>query len=221
MRTLKPILMTSFVGAVIAFLAAGAAAEVERTEIIATDDWPTDSTLDPGVLRCAGGDIVWVNEVTPTCPTSNRLNLRKALGYSCIQAASTAGSPEPRFTGVASFTLAANFDASYSGPVWGAWLLVPSDTCDPGLLVDPAEYWKGTWQGKRARVCVGDQCKWIGNLKYVGRGYGESLAGQRYKGHEVVETFTPLPLPYELLGICPPQGPCPAEGLMAGTIKKR
>lgn len=222
MRTVNPILMKSFTVVAITLLSVIAArAEVTRTEIVATDDWPADSFLDLGTLRCAGGEVVWLNAVTPTCPGSGRLRLRNALGYSCIHSASADGVFEPRFTGVAFFSLSANFDDSHSGPVWGTWILVPSDNCDPQLLEDPDEFWEGTWQGKRAQVCIDDQCQWIGSLNYVGRGRGGSLAGQRFRGHETVVTFTPLPLPYELLGLCAPGAPCPPEGQMVGTIRKR
>ncbi|MDH3746345.1 MAG: hypothetical protein OES47_14700 [Acidobacteriota bacterium] len=226
MRTLNPtstpILRRScaiFAFALLFSLAAGAA--VERTEIIATDDWPATSLLDPGVANCTIGDIVWLNEVTPTCPDGGTLRIRETLGYSCVQAASVKGAPEPRFTGVASFSLNANFDAGYSGRVWGVWQLVPSEACDPQLLADPQEFWEGRWQGRRAQVCSGDQCKWIGALKWLGRGRGGRIDRQRFKGTESVETFTPLPVAFELLGLCAPSAPCPAEGHLMGTIRKK
>jgi hypothetical protein len=96
MRTVNPVLRESFAVVAITLLSVVAAgADVERTEIVATDDWPADSFLDLGTLRCAGGEVVWLNEVTPTCPGSGRLRLRNALGYSCIHSASADGGFSP------------------------------------------------------------------------------------------------------------------------------
>ena len=143
------------------------------------------------------------------------------MGYSCIRMASVSGEAEPRLTGVALFGLNANFNAGHAGPVWGFWQLVPTDSCDLQALEDPEVYWQGTWRGQRTRICGDGQCQWVGDLKYVGRGHGGSLEGLHYKGEEIVVTFSALPLPYELLGICPPPGPCPAEGSMTGTLWER
>ena len=223
MRSVQPVLTRSLiVAAVILLSGVVAGAQVERTEIVATDNWPATSGLDMGVVRCPGEEVVWLNPVTPVCPTSGNLKIRRSLAYSCLQAASVDGEPESRFTGVASLSINANLDASYSGPVWGTWTLVPSATCDPQVLVDPQESWQGTWQGKRAQVCNEGQCyMWVGSLKFVGRGYGGELQGQRFKGRETVVTLSPLPVPLELLGVCTPSTPCPPEGHMVGTIRKR
>ena len=195
------------------------AAGVARLEIVGLDDWPADSILDLGDLRCAGGEVNWDDPVTPVCEQSGQLKFRGTMAYGCESAATPAGVPVPEFNGVALFTLNGNLDATYSGPVWGTWMVVPAATCDPSLLVDPEVYWKGKWRGKRTRMCDGPMCRWVGALELVGRGYGEGLAGQHFKGTETILTFTPLPLPYELLGICTPPA-CPPEGIITGTIKK-
>lgn len=197
---------------------AGAAA-VERTTITARDNWPLDTYLDLGQLRCSGGDLSWPNPITPVCSSSGQIHLRQAVAYSCIEAETGDGAHEPRISGVFVATFNGNLRADYSGSVWGTWQLVPGETCDPENLTSPESVWKGTWRGQRTRVCAGESCQWIGALKLVGKGHGGDIQGLHFKGKETVVTFTPIPLPYEALpGFCPA---CPPEGQLTGTIKGR
>jgi hypothetical protein len=206
-------------------LAAGATAGQQRTEIVATDDWPIDSGLSLGKIYCPGGEVV-LDPFTglPGCTPGSRTHLRDADSYSCIQAFTAAGEPEPRITGVGFASTNANFDAGYTGAVWGTWMIVPTETCDLSALDDPEVYWIGTWRGQRTAVCdAGGPCLWIGNLRFVGRGRGGDLQGLHFRGTELILTYTPFPLPYELLpllGLCQP-GSCPtgAEGHLTGTIQ--
>ncbi len=188
-----------------------------RTEVVVSDDWPADSSLDPPTISCPGGDLEWVDPVTPVCPGSGRIHLRGGIGYGCDQAQVVGGGAEPRLTGVVLFEFNANLDADYSGSAWGTWKTVPG-ACDPSRLYDPdAPHWKGIWVGQRLRFCDATGCRWIGELKVVGKGHGDSLEGLHFRGTETVTTFTPLPVPWDLIGLCPPCGP---EGVLTGTIKE-
>ena len=112
-----------------------------------------------------------------------------------------------------------NLDVDYTGPVWGTWMIVPSTGCDPDdLIVDPPVYWKGKWQGERSRYCVGVSCTWIGDLNLVGKGYGGNIDGIHLEGTEKITTFTPLPVPWELIPGFPLDGP---EGVITATINER
>ena len=51
----------------------------------------------------------------------------------------------------------------------------------------------------------------------VDKGRGGNLEGLHFKGKEVITTFTPLPIPWELIPGFPFTGP---EGVITGTIKK-
>lgn len=189
-----------------------------RTQILSTDDWPADSSIEAGRMFCSGEEIVWLDPVTPTCPKTGRLHLRRFVGYGCTEAqVAGSGDPEPRMSGTVEFVVNGNLDDEHSGSVWGTWKTVPG-VCDPARLGDSGlPYWKGTWQGQRAKFCDSAGCQWIGNLKLVGRGRGGSLKGLHFKGTETITTFTPLPIPWELIGLCPPCGP---EGVIVGTIKE-
>lgn len=189
-------------------------AGVQRTEVTILDDWPADSLIDMGTISCPGGEIEWVNPVTPVCPGSGRIHLRQIVGYGCYSAL-TGGSLGTQLSGVGLFVINGNLDADYSGRVWGTWMIVPSDDCDPADLIDPPSYWEGTWRGRRSAFCAGD-CLWIGNLKLVGKGRGGDIDGHHFKGTEVITTFTPLPVPWELIPGFPLTGP---EGVVAATIK--
>jgi hypothetical protein len=175
-----------------------------------------------GTISCPGGEIVWIDPVTPVCPGSGRIHLRSVVGYGCYDAMA-GSSPEPRLSGVGMFVVNGNLDADYSGRVWGKWMVVPSEDCDPDDLVDPLVFWKGTWQGRRSMFCDSGGCSWIGDLKLVGKGHGGVLEGLHIKGRETITTFTPMPVPWELLGVCglDPSVPCGPEGVITGTIKEK
>jgi hypothetical protein len=217
--------LTLTICAMVLLFGAIAAAAAERTPIVAADDWPWDSYLDLGELKCPGGEIV-VEPLTgfPTCSAGSRVHFRNTLAYSCVQAVTETGEPEPRLSGVLFSTFTANWDASYGGAVWGSWRLVPTESCGPLAAADSEIYWVGTLRGQRTPVCNDSgQCWWVGNLKLVGRGRGGDLAGLHFKGTEMIVTHSPVPLPYELLailGLCQP-GSCPvgAEGHLMGTIR--
>lgn len=186
------------------------------TEIMGFDDWPAFNMLAEGKMWCPGGELVWLNPLTPNCGKGKRFHMRDAEMYSCFTALGMNYVIEPRMTGVMWFGLAGNLDSTFSGPVHGKWMLVPSETCDPADLVDPQVYWEGTWQGKRIRVCD-PSCWWVGNLRIVGYGYGGSLEGLEFQGEEVITTYTLLPAPWEHIPAFPYTGP---EGVAHGFIKE-
>lgn len=203
--------------------ATAAAADGQRTPILAMEDWPLDAVISIGKVYCPGGEIV-VDPILglPRCTPGSRTHLRDGVYYSCVHGFTFDGAPEPRFSGVMYGEMGANWDPEYTGAVWGSWLLVPAESCDQSVLEDPETYWVGRWQGQRTRICDGDQCVWIGNLNFVGRGRGE-LDGLHFRGTELILTYTPSPMAYELiaaLGLCQP-GSCPTgpEGHFTGTIR--
>mgnify|MGYP002067294185 CR=1 FL=1 len=115
--------------------------------------------------------------------------------------------------------IAANWDLDYTGPVSGTWMIVPGP-CHMGALDDPYTFWAGTYTGKREVVPDFDNpsnplhVKWITTLKFVGIGMGD-LAGQKIKATEVITTFSPVPVPWELVPFVPADGP---EGEVDITI---
>jgi hypothetical protein len=194
-----------------AFAEAPADAGVERTEVVVLDDWPGAEPLSTGTIKCPGGELEMLDEVTPFCAATGLVNLRDLALWSCFT------SDDPRLTGVTMFTLNGNLDAAYTGPVWGKWTTVPSQRCDPTDLIEPSVYWKGTWQGQRKYHCDGGSCFWIGDLDVVGKGHGGIIDGIHIKGTELATTYTPLPIPWEFIPGFPVTGP---EGVATLTLKE-
>ena len=152
-----------------------------------------------------------LDPVTPVCAATGRVHFRDIAWWTCY------ASDDPRLTGVGMATASGNFDADYTGPVWGTWMIVPSSGCDPIDLIDPSVYWEGTWQGQRSQYCAGGACYWIGDLNLVGKGYGGTIDGIHFKGNELITTYTPLPVPWEFIPGFPVTGP---EGIITATIKE-
>ena len=181
------------------------------TEVVIKDDWPGDPPLSEGTMNCPGGEIDFTNPVAPFCATTGRIHFREMAWWACYT------SNDSRLSGVGMATASGNFDANYTGPVWGTWTIVPSPGCDPKDLIYPPVYWKGTWQGQRSQDCSGGPCSWIGDLKLVGKGYGGIIDGLHFKGNEEITTYTPLPVPWEFIPGFPKTGP---EGIITATIRE-
>lgn len=205
-----------------------AKAGVTRTQIEGEDDWSINNPISPGTITCPGGELM-IDSITlmPYCADSKtgRLHWRDAVIWSCMTSYLDEDhlQVEERLTGIGLFTVNANFDASYSGPVWGKWKIVPID-CEkddpyPAQEVEQADrFWHGTWNGKRMFYIWNGVGVWIGDLKIVGKGSGGNIDGLHFKGTELIETFSPLPAPYEALpGFFDPTKP---EGIFTGTIKE-
>ena len=191
---------------------------VTRTAVTIYEDWPDDAILGPGELHCPGGEIEWLDPVTPVCTGSGKIHLRNVSGYGCYYAETGGGEPVPYLSGVGKYVVNGNLDADYTGPVWGTYMIVPSSGCNPLDLNDPDVYWKGKWQGRRSVTCNEVSCSWVGRLKLVGKGHGGEIQGMHFKGIEFITTFTPLPVPWELIPGFPETGP---EGIGEGIIKSK
>ena len=193
------------------------AAGADREPVAGFDDWPVDSWIDFGTLSCPGGEPVFDGPV-PSCPEGTRIHIRNAVTWSCIHAMTGTGAPEPRLTGVMQISLNANLGPDYTGRVWGRWEIVLSETCDHSILDGDGPHWEGAWNGRRSRICEGEACLWLGVLDMVGRGTSGIVDGLRFKGTEITTTFSPVPVPNELIpGFCLPPD-CPPEGTFSGEI---
>lgn len=219
------ILLLIIIGAICAWMPVAAEKPAHRgvqvTDVVIFDDWAAAPPISEGTIRCLGGQLEWLDPVTPVCAATGRIHIRDTAILGC------AASPtDSRLTGIEVVTVNGILDADYTGPVWGNWMIVPTTGCnplvpvDPALLDDPPVFWKGVWWGWRSQFCEGDQCLWLGDLELRGKGHGGDIDRIRFKGREVVTTFTPFPVPWEFLpaelGL--PGGP---EGVITGTIRER
>ena len=181
------------------------------------DHWPVLSEFGniiyPGEFFCTGG-----GEPSGlfTCEGGNGIHIRNTEMISCTVEPMT---NDARLEGIVWFDIAANWDLDYTGPVSGTWMIVPGP-CHMGALDDPYTFWAGTYTGKREVVPDSDnpynplKMKWITTLKLVGNGMGD-LVGQKIKATEVITTFSPVPVPWELVPFVPADGP---EGEVDITI---
>ena len=188
-----------------AFAGPPAHAGVTRTQIEGVDNWGWQGPpLATPTITCPGGELMVDSFGIPYCSDSNtgRLHARNGAAWSCMT------SDDPRMTGVGLYTSNWNFDADSSGSVWGTWKLVPTEDCDKDAVYteeyedfveNATSFWRGTWNGQRQAYSVNGFNIWIGELKIIGRGVGGDLDGLQFKGTEWVETYTPVPVPYEFL----------------------
>lgn len=172
-----------------------AQAQTTFEHVAATDEWPAfegpDGSLLPNIIYpgeffcTGGGEPVGLFE----CSGGKGIHIR---GTEMISYIGNSDPYDQRVEGIAWYDIAANWDSDYTGPVMGNWRIDPY-ACEG--------YWEGTYTGKRELVLDANQPpRWITSLKLVGYGMGD-LAGQKMKATEVITTFTPVPLPWELLGM--------------------
>lgn len=195
-------------------------AGVTRTHVEGSDNWAwKDNPLSLGTINCPGGELMVDPFGMPYCADSNtgRLHFRDSVFWSCMT------SDDPRTTGVAVFNIKGNFDADSSGQVWGTWKIVPMPDCDKDgfypeeLVATSPMFWRGTWNGRRFFYSFTGFDVWIGEFDIVGKGIGGDLDGLHFKGSELIQTYTPFPVPYEFL---PPELGLfdEPEGYFTGTI---
>ena len=179
-------------------------AETTFENFTVADDWPAfegpggelmPNIIFPGEFFCTGGGEPVVLDLAPPtfqCMGGDGIHIRNTEMISFLGGSN----PEDwRVEGTAWFDFAANWDLDYTGPVFGNWRI---DTYT--FMQDPDTYWEGTYTGKREFAPSPIGPTWITTLKFRGYGMGD-LAGQQLQATEVVTTFTPIPLPYELLGV--------------------
>ena len=121
----------------------------------------------------------------------------------------------PVLSGTGWYTINGNFDLDYTGPVFGEYRVETSTGCGLGDLEDPESWWEGKWNGVRTVSCGGVNCTWFETFKVVGKGHGGDIHGLQMRAQEIHTTFTPLPIPWDLIPGFPVTGP---EGVAHGVV---
>jgi len=174
-----------------------------KMEFTATDDWFPSG--DPGQTFCPGGEFT--GDLFQPCPPGTNIHIRDAIGQSW------ASGDDPRFDGILTYTVNGNLKADFTGPVWGTWTL-EVEICE-GI-------WDGVWSGQRTLLPdqpgLAGMGTWIGNLRLTGHGHGACVDGLQMKGTEIIITYTPLPIAYEMFLACDAANPCSPEGILTGKI---
>jgi len=166
-------------------------AQTQRVELSGMEDFPVDMLTELGSFECTGGGY-------PTglyeCSEGSGIHIRNLEGYTCLL------NPDLDVIATAWAQINANWDANYTGPVFGNWMVVFSDECDKSLLQDPDDYFAGTYTGKRRLQMDGPDPVWIGEWKLDGWGVG-AHEGVQFKSKNEYIMYTALPLPFEVTGI--------------------
>lgn len=145
-------------------IAASAQAATERIELQWYEDFPPDMTTDWGYFECTAGG-------QPTGPFTcdqGGIHIRGLEGYTCLL------DGEGQIVATTWFSLNANWDAAYTGPVYGEWKVIPGNECSKDIaLAAHDSYFAGTYSGKRkvqpSEPGIPLPMTWIGRWKRIGR----------------------------------------------------
>ena len=129
----------------------------------------------PGTAKCPG--YVPTGDPVQPCPAGSRTHLRGTVIISQLI------SMDARMTGLMTIELNANWDADFSGPLWGTF----------SMAVDSGGTWEGTWQGLRERIA---EDQWAGTLHVIGKGYGGIVDGMKLMAEDQIVSFTAAPIAY-------------------------
>lgn len=166
-------------------------AQTQRVELNGVEDFPPDMLTSLGSFECTGGGY-------PTglyeCSEGAGIHIRNFQGYTCLL------TPDLEVIATAWADINANWDAQYTGPVYGNWMFVFSDVCDQSVVQDPEDYFAGTFTGKRRLDMAGPDPVWVGKWKLDGWGVG-AYEGVQFKSENEYLMYTALPLPFELTGV--------------------
>jgi hypothetical protein len=172
-------------------LSVSVCAQTQRVKIDGVEDFPPDMLTSLGSFQCTAGGVP---TDLYTCSEGSGIHIRNLEGYTCLL------NPEMEVIGTTWFDLNANWDAQYTGPVFGNWIIVMGEVCDKSVLQDPDDYFVGTYTGKRRLTMEGSDPVWIGKWKLDGWGVG-IYDGVQFKSKNDYVMYTALPLPFELTGM--------------------
>jgi hypothetical protein len=135
---------------------------------------PVGEILSPGTVRCPGHEPT--GDPLQPCPPGSRTHIR---GFKII---SRVDSSDPRLSGNMMVEINANWDADFTGPVWGTF----------SLALDAGGTWDGTFAGRRVKE--GDH--WILPLHVSGQGTGGIVDGMHLMVVDRIFIPTPVPIAY-------------------------
>lgn len=197
-------------------ISATAQAATEKVDLLWFEDlqqMEIDPELSYFFFECTGGGI----PVAPFTCSEGGIHLRGLQGYTCLL------NEDMEVIATGWFSLNANWDADYTGPVYGEWKVFMGSECNMLVAFSPHDsYYAGTYSGKR-RVELSPQGfpVWSGNWKLDGYGVGD-FEGQQFKSINEYVTFHPLIFDYESIPLWYPgpmtDWPEGIEDMPEGTI---
>ena len=158
----------------------GQTSAADKTTVTATEKFdpfgvlgpPVGAILSPGTLTCPGHDPTG-NPMQP-CPEGSNIHIRGNKRIARLD------SSDPRVNGWNTVESNLNWDAEFTGPVWGTF----------SLQLDAGGAWDGSFRGSRRR----EGGQWITLINGVGHGTGGAVEGMQIRLVDRVVTFAPQPL---------------------------
>ena len=187
-----------FMALFLLMISAVAQAATDKVNVLWYEDFP-QMDIDPELsylfFECTGGGV----PVGPFACSEGGIHLRGLQGYTCLL--------DENMDVIATtwFSMNANWDADYTGPVHGEWkvfMVDPEDPDDPGCSMQVAftphdSYYVGTFSGKRrVELSPMGYPVWYGSWKLDGYGVGD-FEGIQFKSVNDYVTYHPIIFDYE------------------------
>ena len=191
MNTLKR-MMIAF--PVLLLVSAGLQAKTEKSDVLWYEDFPPDMLIETGGFTCTrGGEPVGLF----VCSEGSGIHLRGMQGYTCLL------DEGGNVIATTWFSINANWDEAYTGPVHGEWKVFMGGECSKAVaLADHDSYFAGTYSGKRTVQPSADgvplPLTWFGTWKLNGFGVGD-FEGVQFKSTNDYETYSPILFQYEII----------------------
>lgn len=193
MKTLKSMMV---VVPMLLLFAAGAQAKTERVDVLWYEDFPPDMLIEAGGFSCTrGGEPVGLF----ACSEGSGIHLRGMTGYTCLL------DEGGNVIATTWFSINANWDEAYTGPVFGEWKVFMGGECSKAVaLANHDSYFAGTYSGKRRVVPSAPgvppelPLTWLGTWKLDGFGVGD-FEGVQFKSVNDYVTYSPIMFQYEFI----------------------
>ena len=172
-------------------VSAAAQAATEKVEVTWYEDLPQieiDPDLSYFFFECTGGGV----PVGPFACSEGGIHLRGLPCYSCLL------DENMEVIATTWFSLNANWDDEYTGPLYGEWKVFMGSECNMLVAFSPHDsYYAGTFTGKR-RVALSPAGfpVWSGSWKLDGYGVGD-FEGIQFKSVNDYVTYHPIVFDYE------------------------
>ena len=194
-------------------------AATEKVDLLWYEDFPqmeVDPDLSYFFFECTGGGV----PIGPFACSDGGIHIRGLQGYTCLL------DENMEVIATTWFSLNANWDAEYAGPVYGEWKVFMGSECNMLIAFSPHDsYYAGTFTGKR-RVGpspdgIPTPMAWYGSWKLDGYGVGD-FEGIQFKSVNDYVTFHPMIFDYESVPLWYPGSmddwPAGVEETPEGTI---
>lgn len=184
-----------YITLILLIVSAAVQAQTGKVAVHWYEDFPVDMVADLGAFECTGGGVPVDLFTCVVGDEPGGIHIRGMEGYTCLM------DENMEIVATTWFSINANWDASFTGPVHGEWKVIMGSECNKGVaLADHDSYFAGTYTGKRKFVSSpGDIMPyyWYGKWKLDGYGIGD-FDGIQFKSVNEYVTYSPIMFQYEI-----------------------